>query len=87
MDFPKQSGDLRAVIAKIEESIHSMGLGPAAERQLRVDVGTINLQLGAEQPKHSIVHESLMSVKNILEGAAENAVAVMCLKLLTALGI
>lgn len=51
-------------------------------RDLKADIETIRAQLGATQPKRSIVREALSSVKSILEGAGAALLAAEAAKIL-----
>jgi len=69
------SESLQKFIEELERRVGEMKLAAQAQQQLEADISTIKAQLAAPTPKRSIIKESLVSLRSILEGAAAAAIA------------
>jgi hypothetical protein len=63
------------VIQALKNSIGELGLEDDAEAELVAEIRTLESQAVSPKPKTSIIRESLLSVRSILEGAAGSLVA------------
>ena len=68
-------GEVKQVIESLKPIVDQLGLDEKAKAQLVSDIQTVEPQLSAPQPKHSVVKECLLSIKTILEGAAGGVLA------------
>ena len=59
----------------MRSSIDHLGLGGDDKAELEAEVQTLGAQVTSPKPKKEIVHPSLQSAKNILEGAASGVTA------------
>lgn len=70
-DIPK----LKELIRAIRTSVGEIGLEDNAKAELTAEIQTLESQAASPKPKTSIIRESLLSAKSILEGAAGSLVA------------
>lgn len=75
INYTAKETELRSVLNKVQRSIDELQLTADAKSQLRVDIGTVQVQLSSPNPKTSIVAESLRSMRAILENAAGSLIA------------
>jgi len=75
VNYDAKSPEFRDLIERIKTAIPKFGLDLERANQLYIDVGTIEVQISGAAPKHSIITESMQSVRNILEGIAGNMIA------------
>lgn len=75
VNFDAKGAEFKALIEKIKEAAPKLGLSQEKINQLYVDIGTIEVQISGAAPKHSIITESMHSIRNILEGAVGSALA------------
>jgi hypothetical protein len=61
-------------LIRLEQNLGALQLSGETERQARADIATVQTQATAPRPNHTIVKESLKSLRTILEGAIGNAV-------------
>ena len=73
INFDAKSADFKSLIEDIKKKIPSFRLDPETSNQLYSDVGTIEVQINSPAPKPSIITESLLSIKAILENAVGGA--------------
>jgi hypothetical protein len=77
--------DLAAIerfLAELEARAPEIGLPETEGKELSSEIATIRAQLESSRPKKPIIHESLHSIRTILEGAAGVATATGLLNLL-----
>lgn len=65
--------DLRMLLAQIRQAGTEVDLASDDRNEFESECATIDAQLGSSRPKKGIIKESLTSLRNILEGAAGNA--------------
>lgn len=70
-----QSDDFRRLLTELKGFSDAHDLPQPQRDLIKVDIGTIEVQLGSPQPKSSIVRECLLSAKAILENAAGTVAA------------
>jgi hypothetical protein len=87
LDFRSREQDIKNLIAEISNQSECLGLSNEADEELRVDIGTINIQFSSGNPKPSIIVECLRSVRTILENAAGAVLASSFLARLATFGI
>lgn len=66
---------LKEVIQALRDSEGEIDLEENAKAELAAEIQTLEAQAASPKPKTSIIRESLLSVKSILEGAAGSLVA------------
>jgi hypothetical protein len=62
--------ELQQIVSDLRQLSASEALSPENRTQIRIDVGTIELQVNSSRPNHSIIRASLESVQSVLENAA-----------------
>ena len=70
-----QIDTLPAFITALKSSLKDLHLKVDDMAEVVADVETIESQLKSSRPKGTILHESLKSIRNILEGAAGSVLA------------
>lgn len=75
VNYNAKSPEFKALVQKIREAAPHLGLSEDKINQLCVDIGTVEVQISGAAPKHSIITESMHSIRNILEGAVGSALA------------
>jgi len=73
--YDPKSAKFHELVRTIKEAIQKLNLDRDKTNQLYVDIGTVEVQVGAPNPKRSIITESMHSIRNILEGAIGSAIA------------
>lgn len=73
---------LTEFLSRLEKDLTEIKAEANTLRDLKADIQTIKAQLGAAQPKRSIVREALSSVRSILEGAGATLLAAEAAKIL-----
>jgi hypothetical protein len=73
--YDPKSSEFKELVRAIKVAIPKLNLEPGKTNQLHVDIGTVEVQIGAPNPKRSIITESMHSIRNIVEGAIGSAVA------------
>lgn len=68
-----QLADLKEIIANLRDIIRNENLTPDQKDELSTEIETLAVQSKASKPKPQRIKESLVSAKNILEGAAVGA--------------
>jgi hypothetical protein len=61
--------DVRQVVEEIRPAMNAAKLTAEAKDELRAEVETVEAQVKSPRPKHSIIRESLLSARRILEHA------------------
>jgi hypothetical protein len=61
--------DVRGVVEEIRSVLNAAKLSADAKQELRAEVETVEAQLKSPRPKHSIIRETLVSARHILEHA------------------
>lgn len=80
--------DVANFINSLKGQLSEFGLAPEKEGEAQADIASVEAQLKSPRPKSSIIKECLLSLRNILEGAAGNAAAALLLpQLVRLLGI
>jgi hypothetical protein len=77
--------ELRNFTTELRKRIPELGLPDGEKQQLAAELGSVEAQLNAPQPKRTVIAECLSSVRNILEGCAGSLVASGLLQTLAAL--
>lgn len=67
--------EVRSVLADLRDRISELGLEAEPTDQLIADVETAIVQTNSPKPNHSIIRESLRSIRTILEGAASSVLS------------
>ncbi len=68
--------ELQKLLSAIRQAMPQLQLESERQIELEADLQTLEAQTRSPHPKPSIVHECLLSVRNILEGAAGGALGV-----------
>ena len=76
------TNDLRAFIELLTSKLSELELKADDQSEIEADIATLQAQLDSSRPKSSILHESLNSIKNILEGVAGSLIAQQLLPLI-----
>jgi hypothetical protein len=87
VNYKSKETEIRDLLARIASAVDELEISPQDKGALRVDIGTVSIQLSADTPKSSIISECLHSVRAILEHAAGHALAIAFLAQMNALGI
>ncbi|MFA6788976.1 MAG: hypothetical protein WC149_02905 [Arcobacteraceae bacterium] len=66
---------LVSFIKELKSELKKLNLNSDVESEINSDIATIETQLSSSRPKKNILKESLLSVKNILEGSMSNIIA------------
>ena len=66
---------VRSVVKELDSSVSKLNLGGMEREELNQEIATLEAQLGSPKPKAAILRESLLSIRNILEGATGSALA------------
>jgi AbiTii-like protein len=66
---------LKSLTSEILEAINELNLESRQQQQLSAELKSVNAQLEAPQPSHSMITEGLKSVRTILEGCAASMLA------------
>lgn len=77
---------LKGFLAAVSDQIEALNLSSEAKQELNAEVTTANAQAESPKPKHSIIRESLSSIRRILEGAGSGMAAQLLTQLGTLLG-
>jgi len=77
--------ELIKFVNSLRESIKDLKLQKDKESEFESEIMTIEAQTKSPKPKTSIIRESLISIKNILEGAAGSIIAAKLLEYLPAI--
>ena len=67
--------DLLRIVAAVRQHEADLSLPREAGAELRAELATIESQASSPQPKQTILRESLLSIRRILESAAGGATA------------
>jgi len=73
--FTIRHEDMEKFISELNEAITDLGITGDNLLEIESDIKTIEAQLTSSRAKPSIVKESLLSIKTILEGVASNVIA------------
>lgn len=66
---------VKSLVAELRSQIPELKLVADRESQMLAEIGSIEAQLSAPQPRRGVVAECLSSVRNILEGCAGSLIA------------
>lgn len=67
--------EIRQLVESLKPVVDQLGLERTTKEQLLADIQTVEPQLSAPKPNRSILKESMLSIKTVLEGAAGNILA------------
>ena len=84
-DVSGMSTDVTQFIKAFKENIDQLNLSASVKSEALVEIQTIELQMTSPKPKHSIVNESLKSLRSILEGIVSSSLATGLLQMLSKL--
>lgn len=73
-------------LTSVQKEIEGLDLSSEAKQELTAETETAKIQAGSPKPKHSIIRESLLSIRTILEGAGGAMAAQLLMKLGALLG-
>ncbi len=73
--------DIGSFISKLKESIGNIELEEEAKKELNAEISTVEIQTASPKPKNGIIKESIISIRNILEGASGGAIAQLLIQL------
>lgn len=65
---------LKTILNEVLADVESWKLNSESREVLQSDIDTIRIQLEAREPKKIIIRESLISLRNIVDGVATNAI-------------
>ena len=68
-------GGVASLVTELRSRIAELRLTTDVQKQMLAELNTIDAQLGAPQPKSTVIKECLGSVRNILEGCAGGILA------------
>ncbi len=68
-------GQVAKFIEALKSTTEILGLDDKGKKEVTSEIETLQAQIKSPNPKHSIIRESLASIRRILEGAAGNLVA------------
>jgi hypothetical protein len=74
--------EIAEFLAKLEKTLPEIKVETDTLRNLEADIQTVKAQLGAVQPKRSIVREALSSIRSVLVNAGATLLAAEATKLL-----
>lgn len=67
--------DIKSFIVELKEAINKLNLTVEAQNEMMAEIQTVEIQSNSPKPKHTIIQESLKTIKTILEGVAVEACA------------
>lgn len=70
-----EGAELEGIIKILVQALPQMKLSSALEEEVNADIATLESQLGSPRPKMGIIRESLISIRNVLEGGTGSMVA------------
>lgn len=68
-----RAGTIEEVLARLGALLPEMALAPETRAEVEAEIRTVEAQVGSPRPKRAIIHESLRTIRAVLEGAAGNA--------------
>jgi uncharacterized LabA/DUF88 family protein len=72
----ENKSDIEDYINLLKKHLEELTLPREDESEINAEIATIEAQIRSSRPKSGIIKESLLSIKNILEGAAGSILAV-----------
>lgn len=76
------TAEILTLLAEVKNAIHSMNLSPENQKDMAGEIATIEGQMQTSKPKKSIIKESLMSLRNILEQVGANLLSAKIISIL-----
>jgi len=64
---------LDEVLARVAALLPETALSPETRAEVEAEIRTVEAQVSSPRPKRAIIHESLRTIRAVLEGAAGNA--------------
>jgi hypothetical protein len=77
-----RAGTLEEVLSRLAALLPELTLPPETRAELEAEIRTVEAQVGSPRPKKAIIHESMRTIRAVLEGAAGNAAYVQLLALI-----
>ncbi|ANX12198.1 hypothetical protein ABE41_009275 [Fictibacillus arsenicus] len=68
-------GKVSTFISTLKENLNQIGLQEDSQQTVETEIATITTQLGATQPKSSVINQSLQTIRNVLEGITGSLLA------------
>lgn len=68
-----RAGTLEEVLARLATLLPELRLPPNTRAEVEAEIRTVEAQVGSPRPKRAIIHESMRTIRAVLEGAAGNA--------------
>ncbi len=75
------SESISSFISELKENISNIELKEETKKELNAEISTVEIQIASPKPKNGIIKESLVSIRNILEGAGGGAIAQLLIQL------
>jgi hypothetical protein len=69
----ERAGSLEEVLARLAALLPEMALPPETRAEVEAEIRTAEAQVGSPRPKRAIIHESMRTIRAVLEGGAGNA--------------
>ena len=67
--------DVSSFISTLKNHMHEIGLNDDSQMILRNEINQIHTQIQSSNPKNSLVKESLLTIRNVLEGVTGSIIA------------
>jgi hypothetical protein len=77
-----RAGTVDEVLARVAALLPELALPPETRAEVEAEIRTVEAQVGSPRPKRAIIHESLRTIRAVLEGAAGNAATAPLLALI-----
>jgi len=71
---------MRKLVSDLKNQLSELKLNAETQAEVESDIATIETQIKSPHPKHTIIKESLMSLRTILEGAAGSVIAALLMQ-------
>lgn len=76
------TAEIHSLMAELKKAVHSMNLSPENQKDTAGEIATIEGQMQTTKPKRSIIKESLISLRGILEQAGASVLATKIVSIL-----
>jgi hypothetical protein len=77
--------DIKTFLEELKTSIDKLNLSVDSQQELMAEIKTMDSQVSSPKPKSIIIHESLKTIRNLLEGVASEAMAPLFIQKVTLL--
>lgn len=73
--------NINEFISELKQNLPNIELEEEAAQELNAEISTVEIQTNSPKPKESIIKESLVSIRRILEGASGGAIGQLLIQL------